>query len=168
MEEIWKDIVGYEGLYQVSNLGRVKNNIKLLSTKVVSSGYPSVMLCKSGKSKRQRIHRLVLDAFVPNIENKPNGNHIDGDKSNNLLHNLEWVTVSENSKHAIKLGLLVMPNIRGVKNGRSKVTEQQVLEIRKMKSELGDNITYKKMGEIFGVSDNQISMICNRRHWTHI
>lgn len=99
MEEIWKDIKGYEGLYQVSNMGRVRRNGNILSLNTVGHGYHSVSLSKNGIVRKILLHRLVAEAFIPNPENKPQVNHIDEDKTNNTLSNLEWVTAKENMSH---------------------------------------------------------------------
>lgn len=100
MQEIWKDIVGYEGLYQVSNMGRVrslKRNIILKPTSDMNGkGYYFVNL-KRGNPKK--IHRLVAKAFIPNPDNKPEVNHIDGNTKNNKIDNLEWCTHQENCVH---------------------------------------------------------------------
>ena len=114
--EIWKDIEGYEGLYQVSNLGRVKSiygwcgnrfvkRTKILKLKINNKGYTKVYLYKNKKSKMFFVHRLVAMAFVPNPNNLPQVNHKDGNKLNNSIGNLEWCTCSENIKHAYKTGL---------------------------------------------------------------
>lgn len=116
MQEVWKDIKGYEGLYQISNLGNVKSlkrkslNFKCEKDKILincktSQGYEKVMLCKNKQVKNQMIHRLVAKAFIPNPNNLLEINHIDGDKTNNKVSNLEWCTRSENIKHAYELGL---------------------------------------------------------------
>ena len=106
MEEIWKDIEGYEGLYQVSNLGRVKSFPKktyskerILTNITNVDGYNVVDLCKNGTVKRWRVARLVAIAFVPNAEGKPQVGHKDDDrdKSNNSVDNLYWTTNYENS-----------------------------------------------------------------------
>lgn len=120
--EIWEDIVGYEGLYQVSNLGRVKslsrdipakglgyqrvNPEKVLKPGLYSNGYLFVVLCVNYKKSQQLIHRIVAKTFIENIELKPDVNHKDGNKKNNNENNLEWVTKKENTQHAIKLGLI--------------------------------------------------------------
>ena len=111
--EIWKDIKGYEGLYEISNFGRVRSHIKIgtptyYKTPILSTpGYYTVVLSKNGKTTYSvSIHRLVAEAFVENTDpTKTEVNHKDGDKLNNYYKNLEWVTRKENNEHAIKLGL---------------------------------------------------------------
>lgn len=119
--EIWKDIENYEGLYQVSNFGRVKSLPRLvknnggeyfykgriLNAGIDSGGYSLVVLSKNDKNKSFRVHRLVASAFIknPNLHNVVN--HIDGNKSNNFYLNLEWTTSSENNAHAYKIGLKI-------------------------------------------------------------
>ncbi|AHJ87158.1 HNH endonuclease [Bacillus phage JBP901] len=108
--EQWKSLNGIVENgenYEVSDLGRVKHARKgnILRHTSSSGGYCQVGLCGSGKLKKYVIHRLVALAFIPNPENKPQVNHIDGNKQNNCLSNLEWVTVSENIIHAINTGL---------------------------------------------------------------
>ncbi|MFA5382237.1 MAG: NUMOD4 motif-containing HNH endonuclease [Candidatus Micrarchaeia archaeon] len=107
MKELWRDIKGFEGAYQISNRGRLKSFkfIKLgriLSNKNGKGGYLSVVLQCNGKIRCTRLHRLVAEAFIPNSKNKDEVNHIDGNKQNNYVENLEWVTKSENVLHAIK------------------------------------------------------------------
>jgi len=102
MEEIWKPVLGYEGHYEVSNLGRVKSlkhgKIKILK-ELNRHLYLSVNLSKNDIMRTENIHRLVAIHFVPNPHNKTHVNHIDLDKHNNKAENLEWVTVRENTVH---------------------------------------------------------------------
>lgn len=104
MKEIWKDIEEYEGFYQISTLGRVKRVAtgRILKNGKNRGGYLYVDLCKNGKRKNHKIHRLVAKAFIPNPENKPEVNHVDEDKTNNMVSNLEWSTRKENLNHGTR------------------------------------------------------------------
>ena len=105
MKEIWKDIKGYEGLYQVSNLGRVfkiKSNIIHLGCKGI---YASISLRKNKISRTYPVHFLVAQAFIPNPNKYKEINHIDGNKRNNIYTNLEWCSHKENMQHSIRTGL---------------------------------------------------------------
>lgn len=119
--EIWKPIKDFEGLYEVSNLGRVKSfdrvvncghgktrvmKGKILKEVKLRDGYFYVRLCKDTISTRKSIHRLVAETYIPNLDNKKEVNHIDGNKRNNNVSNLEWVTPKENMRHAWETGLL--------------------------------------------------------------
>ena len=98
MEEIYRDVVGYEGFYKVSNLGNiysVKRN-KVLKPTLIDNGYLQVDLYKDTKHKKFGVHRLVAIAFIPNPDNLPQVNHKDEDKTNNCVYNLEWNTAQEN------------------------------------------------------------------------
>lgn len=130
MDEIWKDIQGYEGLYKVSNMGRVKSlertrnmNLpgrergapvpeRILVPQKKKAGYLGVTLSKDGRIKNFRIHCLVAQAFLPNPYNKPQVNHINGIKWDNRFSNIEWATGSENQRHALMLGLRDMSHRR--------------------------------------------------------
>lgn len=106
--EIWKAVKGYDGLYEVSNNGKVKNFVsgKLLSPVDNGVGYLKVELWKEKRGKKKYVHRMVAEAFLPNLHNKTEVNHIDGNPSNNCVSNLEWVSSSENTKHAVYKGAL--------------------------------------------------------------
>ena len=115
MKERWKDIKGYKGMYQVSNHGFVrswKNGGHGKRDKPKEIGrlgngeYNMVALCNEGDSRSETVHRIVAEAFIPNPENKPCVNHIDGNKKNNHVSNLEWCTYSENINHAVETGLI--------------------------------------------------------------
>ena len=122
---IWKDIVGYEGLYQINNKGEVRslttNSNKKLS--FTSKGYYRVILMKNNKGKGYRVHILVAKAFIPNPENKREVNHINGIKTDNRVENLEWCTHYENMKHAWENGL-----ISKVKVGRKNKQIKYILD----------------------------------------
>ena len=120
MKEIWKDICGYENRYQISNLGNVKslyrkvkssNGFKTIPEKQLklnnrnNSNYLTITLRKCGHKYNMSIHRLVAQTFIPNPNNFPVVNHIDGNKKNNCVSNLEWCTQSHNVKESYKLGL---------------------------------------------------------------
>lgn len=106
MIELWKDVEDYEGIYQVSNLGRIRNHSGMvLKQKPSKDGYVRILLFDGQKYKAKYVHILVAKAFVPNPENKPEVNHIDANKSHNTSDNLEWVTRQENHFHAVAHGL---------------------------------------------------------------
>ena len=106
--EIWKPVVGYEGLYEVSDLGRVRSlnyhrsgKVRVLKYKTDKDGYKFVILCKDGKYKSFRVHRLVALAFIPNPDNLPCINHKDENKTNNCVENLEWCTRRYNVEYSL-------------------------------------------------------------------
>lgn len=119
--EIWKDVIGYEDIYQISNLGRLKalprvwysgkngcvkkeKPEQIMKCRLAkNTGYCLVKLIKNGNEKHVYIHRLVAEAFIPNPNNLPQVNHKDGNKENNCVSNLEWVTAKENIIHAEKM-----------------------------------------------------------------
>lgn len=117
-EEIWKEIHGYEGSFEVSNLGNFRSMDrqvlsrwggtrfypgKPLKVEVMQDGYKRIVLMKDAKKKRYMCHRLVAETFIPNIDNKPFVNHIDGNRGNNCIENLEWCTKIENEQHSINV-----------------------------------------------------------------
>ena len=161
--EIWKYISGYGEDYQVSNLGRVRSlkrkNIKIMNIKINRHGYCTVYLTKNGILKTLTVHRLVAKAFIPNINNKPQVNHIDGNKANNRVENLEWCTNSENQIHAYKNGL----NIHSGKSGRLKKKVCQIdLKTGKIIN-IFNSIAEARRS--LGVSKDNISQVCNgKRH----
>lgn len=123
MEEIWKDIEGYEGLYQVSNLGRVRsiNHYRNNNTsgyvqkgrilkQTLTANYMYIKLSRNGKTKAFRVHRLVAEMFIPNPEKKPYINHLNAIRTDNRVSNLEWCTQSENVKHSYNLGYSKSPS----------------------------------------------------------
>lgn len=117
--EVWKDIAGYDGMYQVSNLGRVRSHGRycqnrynkvwrpgrILSASKGNKGYLTVVLCLNNTRRTVKVHRLVASAFIENTENKEQVNHINGNKQDNRVVNLEWCSQSENMTHAWETGL---------------------------------------------------------------
>ena len=141
MKEIWKDIKGYESFYQVSNLGNVRSldryvkngtsnrNIKrgrVLKPCINHKGYLQVHLVANGNSKLVVIHRLVAKAFIPNPQNKAQVNHIDGNKKNNNVRNLEWCTNQENVIHAINTGLIDLEKLKNRKHYTKAVNQYSI------------------------------------------
>ena len=124
------------------------------------NGYGCVNLCKKGKAKTHRISRLVAQHFIDNPENKPQVNHIDGNKKNNRVENLEWCTSLENVKHAFEIGL--MPDRKGENAGMSKLKDEQVKEI--YLSDKRQRILAKK----FKVNQSTIHYIKSNKTWKHI
>jgi len=169
--EVWKDIQEND-YYQVSNLGRVKSKERrvphaksgtvsvkerILKPAMDAKGYLRVALAKGRGLKTYKVHRLVADAFLENPENKPQVNHKDGDKENNEVVNLEWVTNQENAIHAARTGLWEYK--RGVNHHRSKLNEYQVRVLRRMK-EVGCTNAY--IAECFGVSTSCVKRTYKR------
>lgn len=177
MQEIWKPITNYEGLYEVSNLGRVKSLartylgkggaknkarpcIKPLRERILKPihnkriGYFSVQLCRDGIVSRFYIHRLVATEFVANPNGLPEVNHLDSCRKNNHHTNLEWVDRSGNLRHA------------GQRMTRgAKLTEEQVRQIR---SAAAAGISKDDLAESYGVHRANIHAIIIRKSWKHI
>lgn len=166
MEEIWKTIVGFEGKNEVSNLGRVrsltKNKLMTISMRG-NEPYPFVQLQYNGRPRPYRIHRLVAEAFIPNPDKKPCVNHIDFDKTNNCVNNLEWVTYSENTCHNHKYG---RANTRvGSSLTQAKLTEDDVLIILKR---LDSGEKAAEIEKDYAINRHQLSKIRNGLAWKHV
>lgn len=180
MEEMWKDVKGFEGIYQISNLGRLKvlkrkifnekyfGNVKWVEKKEKimkpsndTKGYlHTVLTDNNGNKKAVKIHRLVAQAFIPNPQNKPQINHIDGNKENNNVNNLEWCTNDYNIKHSWKIGL------------RSKKTYTNIMKKINQYDLEGNFIKQwncaKDIEQQLGISINMIRRCCKgERNKTH-
>lgn len=166
--EVWKDIKGYEGHYQVSNEGKVRSikrkEPKLLTLLNHSMGYYVINLCKpKTKMIQVKVHRLVADLFIPNHgDDTTIVNHIDGDKKNNRVSNLEWTNHGGNLKHSYDYNLR---SKKGENHHLSKLKDSDVRKIRNLSSEGFSNVALSKM---FNVSDGTICMIVKRKRWKHI
>lgn len=154
MIEEWKDIDGYEDLYEVSSFGNVRGKKRgcILKGCKSTQGYLVLNLCKKGKSITNRIHRLVAGAFLEKDKDTFVVNHLNGIKTDNRVSNLEWCSQSSNIKHSYDTGL----SKKGVYYTRSKLNKDQVVEIREL---LTDKIPHRSIAAKFGVSRTTITMI---------
>lgn len=169
MTEIWKDIKEYEGRYQVSNLGRVKRlpygkginskeKIKSIN-RVTKDGY--IMITLPGGERP--LHRLVAETFIPNVDNKDTVNHIDGNKKNNRVDNLEWATRHEQLIHAYKLGL--KKPLKGCDNPNSKLSAEQVDYIRRTYKPHSKTCGAQILAKQFNVTVHTILNIAKYRNY---
>lgn len=162
----WRDVVGMDGKYSVSDSGLIRSNIRWKILKLTLNPYGYLQVCvkpdgRKGKSKVIRVHRAVAIAFLENTEGKPTVNHIDGVKTNNCIENLEWATHSEQIQHAVDNGLKIVPVGEGVHC--SKLTENQVNEIA---SRVGYRV--RDIAKEFGVCHTTISRIRTGKRWGFI
>lgn len=169
MKEIWKDIDGYEGLYQVSNLGRVKSlkfgKEKVMKVVKFTNGYLGVNLCKEGKVKTHMLHRLVAKTFIENPDNLPQVNHKDEDKTNNIVSNLEFC----NAKYNINYG---------TRNKRSSESKFNHPSRSKKVLCIETGVIYPSVSQLkreFGFNKSNITSVCNGKrktaygfHWRYI
>lgn len=173
---MWKDIPRFFGNYRVNELGDVKSVFKviertdgrvytreekILSPSLNESGYYQGAISDSKKLTSYLNHRMVAEAFIPNPENKPEVNHKNGIKTDNRIENLEWVTHSENIKHAFDMGLM-RPKV-GSLNGMSKLNEDQVREIRQHAKENGRYYGRPQLAKKYNVSECTIKEVVTRR-----
>ena len=178
MAENWKPVAGYEGRYEVSDLGRVRSlittgrgsNSRRSKTQIMgpsmSGGYLRVALTtKNHKLRNYRVHRLVAIAFLPppSSPKQITVNHISGNKRDNRTANLEWATMHEQNEHKYKV--LGMKPRRGVTNGSARRSETDVSEIRGRHAR--GTFGYGALAKQFGVSKTTIQRIIKRRLWSH-
>jgi len=176
--EVWKDIIGFEGYYQISNMGRVKGMHrplirlgrvykyackKLLALTFAGAGYLRIILCKDGVKKSHYVHILVANAFIPNPENKPTVNHKKGIKTDNRATEIEWATRSENTTHAHNTGLIVA-NF-GENAASAKLKNCDIPVIREM---LKNGYKARMIALKYNVSNNTIYSIKNGKWWSKV
>lgn len=179
--EIWKDIPNTEGCYQVSNYGRFKSVFTRLLNKGSKFSYKKERILKLGKYSNDYLqfsgnvnnkrvtgiaHRLVAQAFIPNPENKPQVNHLDGNKQNNHVDNLCWATISENIRHSYEVLNRKTADQSGVNNKNVKLTEKQVREIRNRYDNLKHTIF--EISKDYKVKKAAIWKIVSRYNWKHL
>lgn len=158
-------IEGYDGDYFITSAGEVvsykKNSFRILKPDI-RKGYYCVTLCKDNKTKKHPVHRLLAKYFISNPDGKEFVNHIDSDKLNNKLENLEWVTQKENHEHAAREGL----KMRGVDHHLTVFTEDDIREIRdRFKTE---KCSYRGMGREYSIDKSTIKSIVERETWKHV
>lgn len=162
--EKWKTINDF---IQVSNFGNVKSHNKLIKGETCKNGYKRIHVSNEGIDYKFLIHRLVAEAFIPNSENKPCVNHKDGDKENNNVDNLEWVTYSENETHSYKV--LNKQSPKGESRPNHKLTEKEVVEIRRIYVKGHNSPTNSYMlAEKYNVSPKTIQNVVKRKVWKHV
>lgn len=170
--EEWRDIPGYEGLYQVSSLGRVKSLSRkgsprdfLLRAATTHDGYPQCGIVKNRKGYSFKVHRLVAMAFLGKraVDSSLDVNHLDGNKLNNTVENLELCTRSANIKHSFRIGL---KDQHGDKHHQRKLYSWQVKEIRN--KFLPRKYTRKMLANEYSISEASIKKILNNTNWANI
>ena len=172
--EEWRPIPGSDGLYSASNLGRIRSEPtkaatsgrqrgRVLASYLDTKGYPQFKLCLIGSHKTIKAHRCIAETF---LGARPDGfqiNHINGDKTDNRVVNLEYVSPSENVIHAHRMGLCE-GRAKGERNCHAKLTADQVASIRALEGRL----SMDQLAERFGVTKTNISYILNRHTWKHV
>ncbi|MBN2365739.1 MAG: HNH endonuclease [Calditrichaeota bacterium] len=168
--EIWKPIANTDGFYEASNFGRIRswqNNtntpgrrlIPLIMKLTFDDNYKTIMIKCHGERITKLVHGLVAETFIPNPLKKPQINHIDGNKLNNNVNNLEWAKRSENQKHAHKNGLMHPP--KGSQHWSTSLSEEDVIRIRELYKS-GDYLQ-REIAQIYDISRSEINMIVNHR-----
>jgi hypothetical protein len=163
--EIWKEVKDYEGFFWVSNTGKVKSKNKIRKLTKDKDEYLTVLLTKDGLKefrKLKKVHRLVAEAFIPNPDNLPCVCHKDDNPLNNNVNNLWWGTFDDNLKDMSRKDR----STRGVKNWNTKLTEQDVLNIKNLRAVTGEGA--RKISKRLGVSESAVDGILYKNSWKHI
>jgi len=163
MSEQWKPVPGFEGLYRVSDQGRVQRIQRKLLTPGLRNGYLEVSLCKNNEVTHKSLHRLVAETFIGPFSKGLQTNHKNGVKTDNRVANLEIVTVSENLKHSFRV--LGRNRVRGSKHPLSKLIEADIPKIRLLRRK---GHSHKDIAGRFGVSATLISRVLAGYNWKHV
>ena len=160
----WNTLI-YSIKYEINREGQIRNKEtnRIISTRPDKDGYFRIVLWIDSKRKNFLVHRLIAEHFIPNSENKPQINHIDGNKQNNSISNLEWVTLSENRRHAFETGLQI--GRPGVKHHNCKLTEKDVQEIKNL---VQLKTPRKEISKKYGIHKNHIYRITKGTRWKHL
>ena len=163
--EEWRDVVGWEGFYSVSALGLVRSDRSgsTLKPQKYSNGYQYVNLSRSGVKERRIVHRAVAESFIGPCPPGHQVNHINGIKYDNRAINLEWVTPTENIRHAMKHGLT---KINGEQNANAKLTDCSVWHIRKQYA--AGEATLQELADRFGVCRSVVGRVVRQATWRHV
>lgn len=172
---MWKDLI-YQGKnygykFEISDRGSLRNKITgtVYKLNVTTNGYLDVVVSLGNKKiKNFRIHKAVAETFIPNPKNKPEVNHIDGNKQNNYVENLEWVTGSENVQHAYNMGLASAKSHQGENSSTNKLTDEDVLYIKTNYKPRHPEFGCRALARKFGVHHKLIEMIIHNERWKHI
>lgn len=173
--EIWKDIPGYENMYQASSIGRIKSlakidasghrrKEKIIKPGIDSDGYYNLHFCRNSIKKNIKAHRAIAFAFIPNPQNKPQINHKNFNKLDNRIENLEWVDCKTNIQYTHKMGMA--NSAKGEQCRHAKLNVNQVKEIRLLYKI--NKLSFKKLAEMFKVNKQNIRFIINKETWKHV
>ena len=167
-KEVWCNVVGYDGDYQVSNYGRVKSfrrgKAKIFRPANDKDGYEIVSLSGYNVNKNSRVHVLVAQVFITNPLKKPFVNHLDAIKNNNCVWNLEWVTNFENCRHAQNLGLLKV----GCESPRAKLSPEKIKKVREIYIPGDSDYGATALGKMFGISRRSILNIVHHKTYKDV
>jgi hypothetical protein len=162
--EVFKKIKGYEGRYEISNQGRIKSITRnvIIKPQLDRGGYLRVCLFKDGKKTTKKVHRLVSEVFIGDIEGMT-VNHKDFNKQNNRVSNLELITMEENYRHAYSMGR--MKGHIGESSHRAKITEKQAKEVIRL---LREKNTHKEIADNLDISIYIVKTISCGKRWKHL
>lgn len=179
INEVWLPIKGFEGSYEVSNLGRVRSLDRVIKRiggrqrsyhgqdikpTITNNGYPMIGLYSLDRSVwRTTVHRLVAIAFIDNPDKKSDVNHVDGIKTNNEASNLEWTTTSENISHAFRIGLSAAK--KGVDNSNAKLTPDLIKKAMQLKQ---SGVSMRAIARMFGVTSTTVRNALSGKSWKHL